>query len=602
MQFLNKSLTNESDRLRKLRILAIGFSGLLIVPLGILVFLGYLQLEEDAIAIYENESNALIVSANRKFYKRLTLSNNLPATAFDYYQPTYNPLTQQTAQVISPLSSLDVQQLGEVRNIAGLVGYFQYTSDGQFNSPVYQFSWGRNDQTAAENILDLSEHKSLNQLTQRKNLALKLNQILSESPAISELLQKGLKQEDALFNVIFDIPEYFVFYRVASLGQQKRLQGYLVERKPYMQQAFTGMLKRRRFNNTVLIKLQDIGASSHVEHFLYKNASDGQANISLKTQVSAHWQQQIFYSAKLSAPFKSYQVTISTSKISMTKTMLYSSAFALILIVIMLAACYGFYRLGVKQLALVEQRMNFVSAVSHELKTPLTAIRMYAEMLQQGTVISKQDQQDYFAFIFSESERLTRLINNILQLSHLSNQRQKVEAEYTKVAILQDIIRSKTSSIMDAQEFQQNIIVDLPDPEDIAVLVEQDAFSQIVINVTDNAIKFFDRAQIKDPDRQKVDFTFSLHPSNEQLLQLEIRDYGGGIDYRQESKIFELFFRSGHELTRSTQGTGIGLALVRDLVIVQQGTIRAVRKKPGLAILISFKCKIESAASRTENI
>jgi len=262
----------------------------------------------------------------------------------------------------------------------------------------------------------------------------------------------------------------------------------------------------------------------------------------------------------------------------------------------MLATCYGFYRLGAKQLALVEQRMNFVSAVSHELKTPLTAIRMYTEMLQQGTVISKQHQQDYFAFIFSESERLTRLINNILQLSHLSNQQQEVEAEYTRMAILQDIIRSKTSSIMDAQGFQQNIIVDLPDPEGIAVLVEQDAFSQIVINITDNAIKFFDKTQIKDHGRQKVDFTFSLHPSNEQLLQLEIRDYGGGIDHRQETKIFELFFRSGNELTRSTQGTGMGLSLVRELVIMQQGTIQAIRKNPGLAILISFKCKIVSGA------
>lgn len=596
MQFFNKSLLNYSHRLRILRRLALGFSLILLVPLGSLLFLGFQQLEMDAIGIYENEANALVIAANRKFYQRLTLSNNLPATAFDYYQPTYNPMTQQMEQAVSPLSSLNIQELGEARYIAGLVGYFQFAPDGRFNSPVYQLSWGRDAEGITENNFDQSEHERLSELTARKEVALSIYQILSESKAISELLQQSLKQEDELFNIIFDIPEYFVFYRVTSLGQQKRLQGYLVERKPYMQRAFAGMLERRRFDNTVLIKLQDTRTSNHVEHFIYENAVDGQAKISLKTQVAAHWQHQFISRAKLAAPFRGYQVTVSTNKIPMTKPMLYSSVFALILIVIILAACYGFYRLGINQLALAEQRLNFVSAVSHELKTPLTAIRMYAEMLQQGTVISKHHQQDYVAFIFSESERLTRLINNILQLSNLNNQQQKVEAEYTTMAMLQDIIRSKTLSMMDSQGFQQNIIVAVPEPENIAVLVEQDAFSQIIINITDNAIKFFDKTQIKDPGRQKVDFTFSLHPNNEQLLQLEIRDYGEGINCEQEAKIFELFYRGGSELTRRTQGTGIGLALVDELVKAQQGTILAIRKNPGLAILISLKCKIESGA------
>lgn len=593
MQFFNQPLLSYSHRLRMLRRLALGFTLILIVPLGLLLFLGYQQLEKDAIASYENESNALVIAANRKFYKRLTLSNNLPATAFDYYQTTYNPLNQHMERVVSPLSSLDIQQLGEARYIGGLVGYFQFASDGRFNSPVYQLSWGRNDAGITENTLDQSEHQSTSELTARQKVAFNIYQILSQSKTISELLQQGLQQEDELFDIIFDIPEHYVFYRVISIGQQKRLQGYLVERKPYMQSAFLGMLERRRFDSPVLITLQDTRNSGHVEHFLYENAPDGQANVSLKARISDHWQQQTISSAQLATPFSGYQVTVSTSKIPMTKTMLYSGVFVLILIVIVLAACYGFYRLGVKQLALAEQRMNFVSAVSHELKTPLTAIRMYAEMLQQGTVISKQHQQDYFAFIFTESERLTRLINNILQLSNLSNQQQKVAAEYTKLALLQDLIRSKTSSLMEAQGFQQNIIVDLPNPENIGVWVEQDAFSQIVINITDNAIKFFDKNQIKDPSRQKVDFTFRLHPQNEQLLQLEIRDYGEGVNSGQEAKIFELFFRSGNELTRSTQGTGMGLALVHELVKAQQGTVHAIRKNPGLAIVISFKCKLD---------
>ena len=77
----------------------------------------------------------------------------------------------------------------------------------------------------------------------------------------------------------------------------------------------------------------------------------------------------------------------------MTSAMIYSSIFIIILILDILSACYGFYRLGIKQLALGEQRLNFVSSVSHELKTPLTSIRMYSQMLKEGTVISEEHQK-----------------------------------------------------------------------------------------------------------------------------------------------------------------------------------------------------------------
>ena len=75
------------------------------------------------------------------------------------------------------------------------------------------------------------------------------------------------------------------------------------------------------------------------------------------------------------------------------------------------------------------------------------------------------------------------------------------------------------------------------------------------------------------------------------MIQLEIRDYGEGITLEQEGKIFELFYRGGNELTRTTQGTGIGLALVNELVLAQQGEIKVERREPGLAMLLSFHAK-----------
>ena len=131
-------------------------------------------------------------------------------------------------------------------------------------------------------------------------------------------------------------------------------------------------------------------------------------------------------------------------------------------------------------------------------------------------------------------------------------------------------------------------------PENISVLIEQDAFSQVIINITDNAIKFFDQEKINDPSRQKIDFVFRLAPDNKQQIQLEIRDYGQGITKEQEKKIFDLFYRGNNELTRTAQGTGIGLALVDKLITAQRGKVNVVRKSPGLAMVLLFQYKENS--------
>lgn len=593
MRFLNKPLLNYSQRLRQLRYLALGFLLCLLIPLTSLLYFGYQQLEENALASYQREADAFVISVNRKLFTKLTLSNNLPNNAFAYYQQIYNPLTKQLQQSISPLSDLDVEQLAVQRYIRGLVGYFQYDNKGQFNSPVWPFSWSK------ENNNYIAQGENDSELIAREKLAVKVYEILSESSTIENQLRWGIKKEDGLFKVIFDIPKYFIFYRIVSNGQQNKLQGYIVERQAYLQYAFIGLLEKRRFTSPVLVKLQNINSPNQADYFLYESSSDGIIEVKPKLPIDGNWQQQLISRSRLSSPFGDYWVFVSTDKIPMTASMLFSKLFILVLIVVILAACYGFYRLGVSQLMLAEQRLNFVSSVSHELKTPLTSIRMYSEMLKQGTIISKQHRQDYYEFIYNESGRLTRLINNILLLSSLSNQQQNIKLERTELALLQDIIRSKTSSIIEKHGFQQNFLMELPCAENLTVLVDQDAFSQVIINITDNAIKFFDKTQIKDVCRQKIDFIFRFHPSHKQWIQLEIRDYGEGITTDQASKIFGLFYRGGDELKRTTQGTGIGLALVDELMIAQQGKVEIARKDPGLAMLLSFQYKPALEADET---
>lgn len=591
-------LLSHSQRLRRFRYVAIAFLLFLLLPLGTILYFGFQQLEKDLLLEYQRTANKIEQIIDGSLTKRRLISNTLPVDAFDYYRQVYNPYTKQSEQTISPLARLEYEPPKD----KWLLGYFQFCNKGHFNSPIWLSTLHDKTLPGTNSDYDnlLASKQELNpELVLRKNTALKLEQLLLQSRSVQQLIAKLGQQEfsekDELFSVFFDVPDHFIFYRVVKVAKQYWLQGYIVKRQAYLSQLVKDLLEQVHFDSDILVELKDDHQS---EYFFYETSADNKVQVSQLSEPKPGFQKQPIYKFAPIPPFNGFSVTLSTNALPMTPAMMYSSIFIVILIIAILSACFGFYRLGIKQLVLGEQRLNFVSSVSHELKTPLTSIRMYAQMLKEGTVISKEHQKKYFDFIFTESERLTRLINNILQLSALSQPHKIVQPEYIPLTLLVDIIRSKTSSIIDKHCFQQNIILDLVNPERMLVLAEQDAFAQVVINITDNAIKFYDAEKINDSTRQKIDFIFRQHPKDKHLIQLEIRDYGEGITMEQESKIFELFYRGGNELTRTTQGTGIGLALVHELISAQQGEIDVERKTPGLAMLLSFQCKFMDPSTK----
>ena len=598
MIFSSKPLNNYAQRLRRLRYLAIGFLSFLLIPLGTLLFFGFQQMEKNLLVEYQREVSSLIQQIDRNFFKKRMLTNTIPVDAFDYYQQVYNPVTKLSERVLSRLSKYELAQPIVWKHTEGLVGYFQYDSEGNFSSPILPKSLRSNGLTQND-VAKAKRQMPIEELASREKAANSMHSILSQSESIQQLVKNGFSVDKELLNVAFDVPEYLIFYRVMLLANHTRLQGYIVKKKLYIAQIMMETMEQYRFDSAILVELRDVEHSDQADYFLYQNLLDDRVKItqpSEKNVADMHLQQKTIYQKNLLWPFLGYRVTVTVNQLPKTPAMLYSGVFIVVLIISILLACFGFYRLGVKQLKLGEQRLNFVSSVSHELKTPLTSIQMYSQMLKEGTVISESHQQKYFDFIFGESERLTRLINNILQLSNLGNQQQKVQPEFISLAILQDIIRSKTSSIMEKHNFQLNMVVKEVDANNVMMLVEQDAFAQIVINITDNAVKFFNREKINDASRQKVDFIFCQHPKHKDRVQLEIRDYGEGLALDQESKIFDLFYRGGNELTRTTQGTGIGLALVSELVLAQQGTIKAEKRKPGLSMLLTFKAEYKTTA------
>ncbi|MFT4564896.1 MAG: signal transduction histidine kinase [Gammaproteobacteria bacterium] len=241
--------------------------------------------------------------------------------------------------------------------------------------------------------------------------------------------------------------------------------------------------------------------------------------------------------------------------------------------------CFVIYRYGIGQISLYRQQQDFVSAVSHELKTPLTSMRMYSEILKNGWA-SEEKKLSYYAFIHDESERLSRLIANVLQLLRMSRDNLSIEMKSVTVGELLDVTRSKIDSQLDGAGFTLNLQVD-PDVRDDVVMVDIDAYTQIMINFIDNAIKFSSSDTI-----QKIDLRCSR--LQDRSTCFTVRDYGKGIQKDQMRKIFELFYRSENEMTRETVGTGIGLALVNQLATAMNGSVDVRNCDPGAEFSLTF--------------
>ncbi len=222
-----------------------------------------------------------------------------------------------------------------------------------------------------------------------------------------------------------------------------------------------------------------------------------------------------------------------------------------------------------------ERRAQFVSSVTHELKTPLTNIRMYVEMLEQGIAATPERERDYLSILGSESTRLSRLINNVLELAKLEKKQRhfdlrtgRLEDVLTRV---QDIMAHKLE-----QEGFQLIIDKIQVP---AFPYDQEVLIQILINLIENSIKFGHTAAEKR-------ITISAG-TRDDWVSITVSDTGPGIPRRALKKVFDDFYRVDNKLTRSTGGTGIGLSLVKKFMVAMGGRVEAVNnEKAGCTITL----------------
>lgn len=197
---------------------------------------------------------------------------------------------------------------------------------------------------------------------------------------------------------------------------------------------------------------------------------------------------------------------------------------------------------------------DFVSTVSHELRTPLTSIRAFSEILRENPEIDLTERKRFLDIISKESERLTRLINQVLDLAKIESG--KLEWNVSEVDLREAITDSVNAT---SQLFHEKAVrVDVHMPEHVPrVTTDFDRIIQVLINLLSNAGKFC------DPVRGHVEVRLAEDGGK---VRVDVRDNGKGISPRDQSIIFEKFGQAGYTLTDKPQGTGLGLPISRQIV------------------------------------
>jgi signal transduction histidine kinase len=231
------------------------------------------------------------------------------------------------------------------------------------------------------------------------------------------------------------------------------------------------------------------------------------------------------------------------------------------------AGMFFTYRSVSRELALAKLKSDFVSNVSHELRTPLALIRLYAETLEMGRVSGSGKQQEYYEIIRKESERLTSLINNILDFSRIESGKKEYNFRETNVAdLVRDTLEAYRFEIeQNGFKFEQKIASDVP-----PLMVDREAIARSLLNLVNNAVKY-------SPNEKYLGV--NLYPQNGSV-NLEVIDHGIGIPAKEQPKIFEKFYRVGDPLVHNTKGSGLGLSLVCHIVQAHGGEV-AVESAPG---------------------
>lgn len=374
---------------------------------------------------------------------------------------------------------------------------------------------------------------------------------------------RSMEAEIDFFQAIVD-SNYIIFHRTVRRGLDVFIQGFIVDARAYL----TNLVKNEieKYKGVTKGNQQD----PLVLAFYHK-----------KKSFVAFGERNNVTTELLSEPLQSPLSDITFKMFTTQKAP--GGEFVIFIGLLMLAVLaiglISIYHVTQSRMKLAAKRQDFVSAITHELKTPLTAIKMYAELLQSSWVANEEKKQKYYGQIASEADRLSRLIQNVLNLSKLDGNRWNVQLRMDKPKRVLDDFVSTYSKNVEKQGFELTVSSDT-DADNISLMIDRDAIMQILMNLVDNSLKFS-----KTADYKMVNVELRIKDTD---MYLAVRDYGPGIPPSEMKKVFQEFYRVENEMTRQTSGTGIGLSMVKKLCTLCNMTIEIENANPGLRTKIHF--------------
>lgn len=301
--------------------------------------------------------------------------------------------------------------------------------------------------------------------------------------------------------------------------------------------------------NTASLSALAITISDENGHVLYSTAAA---------------QNGYFLETNFDRPFSNWKARVGLKNANLDdlarSSFLHSAGATLLVLVFLFCGMVLIIRATDREARLAQAKSNFVSNVSHELKTPLSLLSLFSEILELGRVDSEDKKTEYYRIIRHESLRLNKMIDNILDFSKIEAGRKAyVFAQGDMAEVIEHVLSSYRYQVDNSGfDVQTNIQPDLP-----PVLIDRDAMEQAISNLLDNAIKY-------SRDVKQLSITMERRGSD---LSIEISDRGIGIPRAEQAKVFEKFYRVGNGLVHDVKGSGLGLSLVKHIVEAHNGTI-----------------------------
>lgn len=242
-----------------------------------------------------------------------------------------------------------------------------------------------------------------------------------------------------------------------------------------------------------------------------------------------------------------------------------------------------------RQMTLARQKTDFVSNVSHELKTPLTSIRMFSELLADGRVQDEAKQRNYLHIISAEAARLTRLINNVLDFARFERGEKKYNfQDCDLVGVVRDTAESYRPHLENNGFTLACRLGDTP----LKVRGDADALAQILVNLLSNAEKYSGEAK-------QIEIEMCRHDSPLPYAEVRVLDRGLGVPAGSEEKIFENFYRAHDSLASGIQGSGLGLTLARQMARAHGGDV-VYQARPGGGSCFALRLPVNSDSAAAD--